>query len=128
MSHHVSRILEFGSFTATVKWLLAYFFLYFLCFEIYNIVKKSYILSSELRPEIFVSKNKTARPGVQSPSVQSSRVRASRRPESTGLGKSTSEWCTFTYSVLQYLFVNVLPHQNICTCWWSRKYLMRFFI
>ena len=30
--------------------------------------------------------------------------------------------------VLQYLFVNVPPYQNIFTCWWSRKYLTGFFI
>ena len=28
--------------------------------------------------------------------------------------------------VLQYLFVNVLSYQNICTCWWSRKYCKVF--
>ena len=37
-----SRMLEFGSFTASVKWLMAYFFLYFLCFETFNNVKRSY--------------------------------------------------------------------------------------
>ena len=40
--HRESRILASGSFTASVKWLLAYFFLCFLCFEIFNNVKKSY--------------------------------------------------------------------------------------
>ena len=28
--------------------------------------------------------------------------------------------------VLQYWFVNVLSYQNICTCWWSRKYCKVF--
>ena len=53
MSPHGSMILVFGSFTARMKWLLAYFFLYFLCFEIFNNVKKLIAVSSELRPEIF---------------------------------------------------------------------------
>ena len=30
--------------------------------------------------------------------------------------------------VLQYLFVNLLWYENICTCQWSRKYLTHFFI
>ena len=30
--------------------------------------------------------------------------------------------------VLQYLIVNVLSYQNICTCWWSRKSFTRFLI
>ena len=28
--------------------------------------------------------------------------------------------------VLLYLFLNLLPYQNICMCWWSRKYLTCF--
>ena len=30
--------------------------------------------------------------------------------------------------ILQYLFVNALPYQNICTCWWSTKCITRFSI
>ena len=56
-SHHESRKTVFGSFTANVKWLLAYFFLYFSCFEILNKVKK--FVSSELRPDVFLFENKT---------------------------------------------------------------------
>ena len=60
ISPHESMTLVFGSFTARVKWLLAYFFLYFLCFEIFNNVKKLTAVSSELRPGIFSFENKTA--------------------------------------------------------------------
>ena len=40
VSHYESMILAFRSFTTSVKWLLAYFILYFLCFEIFNNVNK----------------------------------------------------------------------------------------
>ena len=30
--------------------------------------------------------------------------------------------------VLQYLFINVIPYQKICTCWWSTKCLTSFSI
>ena len=43
-------------FHTSVKWLLAYFSLCFLCFENVNNVKKSYSLSSVLRCEIFYLK------------------------------------------------------------------------
>ena len=43
----------------SVKWLLAYFSLCFLCFENFNNVKKSYSLSSVLRCKIFLFENNT---------------------------------------------------------------------
>ena len=58
-SHHESRIPLFGSFTASLKWLLAYFFLYSLCFEIFHNAKNLIAVSSELRPDIFLFENKT---------------------------------------------------------------------
>ena len=42
---------------------------------------------------------------------------------SAGIDKSNSQWCTSTYSCLHYLFVKVLPYQNICTWLLSKKYL-----
>ena len=59
-SHHESRIPVFGSFTARLKWLLAYFFLYSLCFEIFPNAKNLIAVSSELRPDTFLFENKTA--------------------------------------------------------------------
>ena len=47
------------SLTANVKWLLVYFFLYFLCFEIFNNLNKSLAVSSELRCDIFLFENIT---------------------------------------------------------------------
>ena len=59
-SHHESMIPVFGSFTSRLKWLLAYFFLYSLCFEIFPNAKNLIAVSSELRPDTFLFEIKTA--------------------------------------------------------------------